>query len=291
MKHILSLIRLHQWVKNLFIFIPAFFAERILDSDLFFRLIGGFVAFSLVASSIYILNDYVDVEKDRQHPKKRFRPLASGAIQAPTALVLLGICFVAGMSLGYLTDPTLVWVMLGYFGMNVAYSFRLKQVPILDISLISIGFLLRVLAGGVVAEVPISKWLVILTFLLALLLALAKRRNEFLIARSGKDIRKGIEGYNLEFTTSAMVFTASITVVAYIMYTTSEEVIKRIGNDYLYLSSIFVILGILRYLQLALVYEKTGSPTRILLKDVFIQLVLLAWLGTFALMLYSPLFA
>lgn len=286
MKTIIDLLRIPQWIKNLFIFIPAFFAERATDWQVEGNLLVSFLAFSMLASCVYIINDYADIEKDKKHPTKKSRPLAAGKISPQQALLMLGLLFGCSIVLAYLINKDLLIVMLSYLLMNILYSFKLKHVALLDISIIALGFLLRIFAGGIVAVVPISKWLILMVFLLAMLLALAKRRDEFLIAQEGKEIRKAIEGYNLEFINVAMVFIASVTVVSYIMYSVSEEVVKRIGNDNLYLTSFFVILGILRYLQITLVYQQSGSPTKVLFTDIFLQLVLLGWLLMFGFLLY-----
>lgn len=286
MKTIIDLLRIPQWIKNLFIFVPAFFAEKAADWRVQGDLLISFLAFSMLASCVYIINDYVDIEQDKQHPTKKNRPLAAGKISKQQAILMLGFMFVGSTVLAYSIKQDLLIVMLFYLIMNILYSFKLKHIALLDISIIALGFLLRIFAGGIVAAVPVSKWLILMVFLLAMLLALAKRRDEFLIAKEGKDIRKAIEGYNLEFINVAMVLIASVTVVSYIMYSVSEEVIKRIGNDNLYLTSFFVILGILRYLQITLVYQQSGSPTKVLFTDFFIQLVLLGWLLMFGFLLY-----
>jgi len=286
MKAIFDLMRVPQWVKNLFIFVPAFFAEKATDWQVETNLLLSFFAFSLMTSCVYIINDYMDIESDRQHPVKSKRPLAAGKINKQQAILVLIFLFFSSVVLAFLIKQNLLFVMFFYLIMNIFYSFKLKHIALLDITIISIGFLLRIFAGGIVADVPISKWLILMVFLLAMLLALAKRRDEFLISQEGKSIRKAIEGYNLEFINIAMVFMASITVVSYIMYTVSDEVSKRIANENLYLTSFFVILGILRYLQITIVYQRSGSPTKVLFTDTFIQLVLLGWIAMFGFLLY-----
>lgn len=286
-KATLKLIRVHQWVKNFFIFLPAFFAARIFELDILLNTALSFGAFSLTASTIYIINDYLDIEKDRQHPKKRFRPLASGEINKAQAIVIGILTFGVALSLALYLNGMVMYFLAGYFGMNLAYSIRLKHVPLLDISIIAMGFLLRVAVGGAAASVAISKWLVLLTFLLAMLLALAKRRGEYKLFEQGGKTRKALEGYNMNFIDTTMMMMAAITVVSYIMYTVSPEVVERIGNDHVYLSTIFVVLGVIRYLQQTLVFDRTESPTAVLYKDRFIQLILALWIGFFAVLLYA----
>lgn len=286
MKAIFDLMRVPQWVKNLFIFVPAFFAEKAGDWQVEADLLISFMAFSLMTSCVYIINDYLDIDNDRQHPTKSKRPLAAGIINKQQAILMLVFLFFTSISLAFIAKQGLLIILFYYLVMNILYSFKLKHIALLDITIISLGFLLRIFAGGVVAVVPISKWLIIMVFLLAMLLALAKRRDEFIIFQEGKNIRKAIEGYNLEFINIAMVFMASITVVSYIMYTVSDEVSKRMANENVYLTSFFVILGILRYLQITLVYQRSGSPTKVLFTDTFIQLVLIGWILMFGFLLY-----
>jgi 4-hydroxybenzoate polyprenyltransferase len=173
-----------------------------------------------------------------------------------------------------------------YFILNLAYSLKLKHVPLLDISIIAVGFVLRVVAGGVIPDIFVSHWILMMTFLLALFLGLAKRRDDVKIfMESGKKMRKSIDGYNLEFINTGMVLMGGVTIVCYIMYTLSDEVVLRLGN-YLYLTSLFVILGVLRYLQITFVKENSGNPTKILLKDIFIQMVLVGFIISFVVLLY-----
>jgi decaprenyl-phosphate phosphoribosyltransferase len=286
MKNYLSLIMVHQWVKNLFIYFPAFFGGVLFNEELFLVLTIGFFSFSFVASAVYILNDYKDIEKDKLHPEKKDRPLASGAINKQQAFYIFIIMLLIGLSVAYLLNLYFFFITVFYFFMNIAYTLRLKDTPIIDVSIISVGFLLRVFAGGVISGVVVSKWLILLTFLLAMLLALAKRRSEYKVFLTGKKIRTSIKGYNIDFINVSMVMMASVTVVSYIMYTVSTEVIQRIGNDYIYLTSFFVILGIMRYLQLTLVYDRSGSPTKVLLKDRMTQLLILGWILVFVVLLY-----
>lgn len=281
------LMRPHQYLKNVFILLPLFFALKIADGALLPSALTAFLAFSLTASAIYILNDYHDIEEDRQHPKKCTRPLASGAISKPQAIGIMITLFL----IGFAVMATLSWqataILGAYVVMNVAYSFHLKHVAILDVTLIAVGFVLRLFVGSAVTGIHLSMWIVLITFLLALFMALAKRRDDVLIfLDTGKKMRKVIDGYNLQFLDGAMMIMASVVIVAYTLYTTSAEVVARVGSQYLYLTAFFVILGILRYMQITFVLQDSGSPTRIVLKDRFLQLTLLGWIATFAWILY-----
>jgi 4-hydroxybenzoate polyprenyltransferase len=282
-----KLIRPHQYIKNIFIFLPLFFALQITDTDLLCNAIIAFIAFSLTASAVYVFNDYRDIQEDREHPKKRYRPLASGAISKAQAITIMAILFLLGFALMSLLSLEATAILGVYVVMNIAYSLRLKHIAIVDISIIAIGFVLRLFIGATVTDIHLSKWIVLMTFLLALFMALAKRRDDMLIyLDTGKKTRKVIDGYNLQFLDTAMAIMASVVIVAYVIYTSSSEVIARVHSEYLYLTGFFVILGIMRYLQIAFVHLDSGSPTKIVLKDRFVQLTILGWIVTFAWILY-----
>lgn len=284
---IMKLMRIHQYVKNIFIFAPLFFMMQISNVALLTNTTIAFIAFSLTASAIYILNDYQDIKEDQLHPKKKYRPLASGTISKPQALVLMAILFVLGFVLMSFLSWKATVVLSIYVVMNITYIFYLKYIAILDIVTIALGFVLRLFVGSSVTGIALSMWIVIMTFLLALFIALAKRRDDVLIyLDTGKKMRKVVDGYNLKFLDTAMSIMSSVVIVAYINYTTSPEVVMRVHSQYLYLTAFFVIMGILRYMKIVFVLNKSGSPTSILLKDLFIQLILIGWVISFALILY-----
>ena len=281
-------IRVNQWVKNFTVFIPLFFAGKIFNFEQFYDTILAFLALCMMSSSVYIINDIMDIEKDKSHPYKKFRPLASGSISKSNAIILFLFLIVTTLSLSISLKFSFFYLICGYLAINLCYSFGLKKIAILDISIIAIGFILRIFAGGIIAEIHISKWLILMTFLLALLLALAKRRDDLLILeKTGQQMRKSLEGYNFEFINAAMIFMASVTTVAYLMYTVSEEVVHRINNDYVYVTTFPVIIGLLRYLQLTFVENNSGSPTKILLTDRVIQIVICIWFFIFYVLIYS----
>lgn len=278
--------RPEHWVKNLFLFVPAFFAARLAEPVVLGRTVLAFAAFSLTASAVYVLNDLADAAHDRQHPLKCRRPVASGAVGRWPAMLLMAALLLSGSALAFALGREVLLVCWLYFGLNIFYSFFLKHIAIVDIALIGLGFLLRVSAGGAAAGVAVSQWLIVLTFLLALILALAKRRGEFVLEMGGGTSRRSLEGYNLPFLDASMVVCSTVAIVAYLMYCFSPEVTERIGSHHIYYTSFFAIVGILRYLQLTLVFNRTESPTWVLLHDVFLQVVLAGWLGCFVWLLY-----
>ena len=276
----IKLLRPKDWAKNLFIFIPSFFAEKFFDLHNIYRLLLAFVAFSFMASCIYIVNDYRDMEDDRKHPVKRNRPLASGRVKKETGLFVAVILFVGSVVIAYFLDPSLQFLfILGlYFTLNVAYSLGLKNIAILDILILASGFVLRVKGGAIVAKVDTSEWLIIMTYLLALFMSIAKRRDDLLLKlETGNDMRKSMSGYNLDFLNTMLALFSAVIIVAYIMYTVSGQTYLRLGTHRLYYTSVFVIAGILRYLQITFVLKRSGSPTEILYKDRFIQCAMLLW--------------
>ena len=284
---VFKLMRIHQYVKNLFIFLPLFFSLKITDITLLGITSLGFLAFSLTASAIYILNDYHDIDEDKLHPIKKNRPLASGSISKNEAISFMSIFFLGGFSLMLSLSLQAALILLGYVILNISYSFSLKHVAIIDIVIIAVGFVLRVFVGTAISHMNTSMWIIVMTFLLALFLALAKRRDDvILFNKTGEKMRKVVDGYNLQFVDMAMTLMAGVVIVAYLMYCVSPEVIVRTGSDKLYLTLIYVIVGIMRYMQIAFVEETSGSPTRVLLKDKMMQLVIVMWLVTFSIILY-----
>jgi 4-hydroxybenzoate polyprenyltransferase len=285
-KTYLKLIRIHQSVKNGFVLLPIFFGKRFTDPHVLGLALLAALAFYLASASIYVLNDLRDVAEDRLHPKKRFRPIASGAVGEREAVALALCCLGAAALLGALLGPAFLGVLGGYLALNLAYSLKLKQLAIVDIMCIAVGFVLRVFAGGVATDTWISHWIVLMTFLLALFLALAKRRDDLLLTEDGAAVRRSIHGYNREFVDASMMIMAAVTIVSYVLYTVTPEVMASFSSDDIYLTTFWVILGILRYLQRTFVDKDSGSPTAMLLEDRLLQLSIIGWLASFAFIIY-----
>ena len=290
MRETLLLIRPKQWAKNVFVLLPMFFGRQLTDPATLQSSLLVFAAFSFIASSVYCINDLIDVEADRQHPVKCKRPIASGAVSRKQGWLLTVVMALLSAAT-VLTLSSHIWqvlaVLAGYYLLNIAYCTRLKNYAIIDVCVIAFGFVLRILAGGVATGISVSRWLVLMTFLLTLFLSLAKRRDDVLrMNATGKAPRKNTIRYNLTFINQAIAITASVTTVCYIMYCVSPEVVAAFGTPNLYLTTIFVIIGLLRYIQLAVVDEQSGDPTKIVWKDRFTQLVILAWLSSFLFLIY-----
>jgi decaprenyl-phosphate phosphoribosyltransferase len=290
MKNLIKLIRPKQWIKNAFVFVPMFFGGSLLDISDIYASIITFFAFSFVASAIYCFNDAIDVDADRRHPVKCKRPIASGAISISQAYLLMGLMVILSFACVMMLHDNMLevgGVILFYFLLNIAYCANLKQHAIVDVCIIAFGFVLRILAGGIATDIEPTNWLVLMTFLLTLFLSFAKRRDDVLrMNETGEAPRKNTIRYNITFINQAITITASVTLVCYIMYTVSPEVVSRFHTQYLYLTSVFVLLGLLRYIQIAVVDKKSGDPTKVILRDRFTQLIVLAWGLSFLFIIY-----
>lgn len=292
MKRYIRLLRIEQWVKNIFVFLVLFFSGQFLNGDLLSRAFFAFFIFSLTASSIYIVNDYIDRESDRKHPEKSKRPIASGEISLNRAKGIFAflLLFVVSLILfgqllfnENLTKFTII--ILGYFLMNLGYTFRFKQIAILDISIIALGFVMRVLAGGYITGIWVSHWAILLTFVLALVLAIGKRRGEIVNANLTGKTRKSLDGYNIQFADITLAISCTLAIICYLMFTLSPDVQNRF-NEKIFYTTLFVIFTFLRYLQQTLVYNRTESPTKIIYQDRFIQITMLFWFISFILLIY-----
>jgi len=290
MKNLIRLIRPHQWVKNLVVLLPVFFGGALLHIESVYAGLVTALCFSFAASSIYCLNDIVDVEDDRQHPVKCHRPMASGAISIPQGYTLMFLMFILSMLSTFLlcqSQLETACVILFYWLLNIAYCLKLKQYAIIDVCVVSFGFVLRILAGGYATGIHLSKWIVLMTFLLMLFLSFAKRRDDVVrMNETGHAPRQNTIRYNLTFINQAITITSSVTLVCYIMYTVSPETIQNFHTDYLYLTSVFVLVGLLRYIQIAVVDKRSGDPTKVMLHDRFMQFVVLAFGLAFLFIIY-----
>lgn len=291
MKQFIRLIRPKEWIKNLFLFIPYFFAGKRPELGPILSLFLGVFTFSITASGIYVLNDLRDIESDKLHPIKQFRPLAAGTFSKEWAILIIILFWTLGLGLSWFIFSKFCFILFVYLILNIGYSFGLKNISILDIFIVASGFVLRSKAGGAISGIYVSTWLNIMIFLLSLIMVTAKRRDDILIKiKSGLEIRKSVKGYNLDFLNTLLGLISGITIMAYLMYTISPNVIAQHNKNSfrLYYSCIFVLAGILRYLQIALVESDSGSPTGILYRDRFIQVCIFLWILSFYFILYVP---
>ncbi|RYY07639.1 MAG: prenyltransferase [Sphingobacteriaceae bacterium] len=286
-KNYLSLLRISHYTKNLYILLPLFFSGQILNPDKFVESIPVFISFSLMASAIYIFNDIMDIAFDQLHPVKKNRPIVSGKIPLLNAYLISALLVVLSSILAFTISIQVLAVVLAYFFLNLIYSVKLKNFALIDVTIISIGFNLRVIAGGLATGIVISKWLTIMVFLLSLFQALSKRMDDLylMVKDPEKQVRQSIYGYSIEFLQIVLSMLTGVILVCYIMYITSPEIIFRLGENSFF-TTLFVLLGLLRYLQLTFVKKVSGSPVKILTHDRFIQLSIFCWLCSFAFLIY-----
>lgn len=287
LKPLFKTLRPRQWIKNLFVFAALVFDEKLFQTGPLTRTFAGFVLFCLLSSTIYIINDLVDIEKDRQHPAKRKRPLASGQISPRTAIV--AACAIAAVCL-----PLSFWlnlyfglIVVGYVLMMIAYSFLLKNIVLIDVMIIAAGFVLRVLAGVVLVGVErFSPWLYVCTTLLALFLAVGKRRHELWLLKGNANTHRAIlEEYSIQFIDEMISILSSTTLIAYSLYTFSAPNLP--ANDLMMLTIPFVLYGLFRYLYLIHVKEEGGTPEDIVIQDRPLQAALVLWAMAVVLILYT----
>jgi 4-hydroxybenzoate polyprenyltransferase len=270
-------VRPHQWVKNVFVLAPVVFAKEIFDVQLLTHATAAFFVFCLLAGAVYAMNDLADIEADRQHPVKRYRPIASGRVAPAVAKALAALLVAGALIWAHTLQPAFALIAGIYFAQNVAYSFKLKHWAYLDVSFIAAGFVLRVMGGGYATRTPVSNYLLVCTLLLALFLGFGKRRHE-LSAAAGKASlqRAALEQYSERGLDLALGMTGAATVVTYLVYTLDPRTEALFHTKYLWVSSAFVLLGVGRFLQLVKSRPKSESPTQEMLRDgPFVAIVLL----------------
>jgi len=268
LKYILISMRPKQWVKNLFVFAGLIFSKNLMDPHLFMKVTFGFALFSLMASSMYLFNDIRDIGNDRNHRDKHRRPIAAGKLKTSTAYMVSAMLVVVSLICGFWLDSKFFAILAIYGIVNVLYSIRLKQMVIVDIMIIAFGFVLRVIAGTVLAGVSASDWLIICTMTISLFLGFSKRRQELVFAeKNPSDQRLVLENYSLPFLDQMIAVVTGCTVISYALYTVSSETIARFGTRNLVFTIPFVLYGIFRYLYL--VYHRVSgeSPTEMMMKD------------------------
>lgn len=277
LKALTRAMRPRQWTKNGFIFFGLIFDKQLFLLEPFLRTLAGFFLFSLISSAVYLLNDIADIEVDRQHPEKKHRPLASGELPVGVAQGSAFILALISLSLGYLLEPLFAGILALYFLINLLYSRWLKHVPILDVLIISSGFVLRV-AGGValITVERFSPWLYMLTILFSLYIGLGKRRAEInLLAQGASAHRKVLDGYTIPLLDQYITIVSGMTIVAYSLYTFSAPNLPE--NHTMMLTIPFVVYGIFRYLQLIQTGHAAGAPDEVALKDRPLQATVLLW--------------
>jgi 4-hydroxybenzoate polyprenyltransferase len=280
-------LRLKQWTKNLFVFAGILFSKNVLNPVMLPRVAAAFAVFCLLSGAVYIINDLCDIKKDRDHPKKSHRPLASGNLRPSAALVFLACIVPLALVCSFLLGMPFFLTTVAYVVLQLAYSFYLKHIVILDVFSIAAGFVLRVIAGALVISVSISSWLVICTILLSLFLGLSKRRHELKILEDeAQNHRKVLEHYSLYLLDQMIAVVTASTLVSYSLYTMSEETVRKFGTTHLVYTVPFVLYGIFRYLYLIHKKDEGGNPETILVSDKPLLFSIFLWALTAGIILY-----
>ena len=278
-RHIVRSLRPYQWVKNGFILLPLIFAQKVFDYPQLFLSLETVAIFCVMTGAVYLINDCADVEEDRRHPVKKNRPLAAGLISIPLAVTTAGALLLISLAWGFWLQKDLFLVLLIYLSIQFLYNYRLRDVVILDVFCVSSGFFLRVMAGAVTIQVSMSRWLIICTILIAMFLALCKRRHELLTsgqAEAGSH-RKVLSQYSTPFLDQLIGLTSGGVLLSYLLYCTAPDTIDKFQTDRLIYTFPFVLYGIFRYLYLIHQKKEGGSPERILVHDIPMLSTVILW--------------
>lgn len=282
--------RIPQWIKNLILFAGILFGKRITDKSAVITVILSFFLFSIIASCQYVINDYLDKEEDAKHPEKKKRPIASGAIEGSIALAITLIILPLALVASYMLKPSFAFIVLFYLLFNIVYSKYLKHLVILDVMSISIGFVLRAIAGAIVIDVAFSSWLLLCTFMLSLFWGFSKRRGELdlLEGNAGKH-RKILNEYSTSFLDLMMSIVATMTLMSYVMYTISASTIQNLGTDKMIYTVPIVVYAIFRSLYIIYIKNMGHNPTKAILTDRSVLASGFLWLAVVFLVMYAKL--
>ena len=285
----LNLVRVPQWIKNFFVFVPLLFSQHLFDKNYFYTTLFAFAVFCLSSSLIYLINDIIDIEADKAHPTKMNRPLASGAISSQSALVVAIILIAAIVSLLPQFNEEFHYFVIAFVLLNILYSFWFKHIVILDVFSIAMGFSIRVLAGAVVISVPISSWLILTTMFISLFLGVMKRHSELILVAESENApsRKVLSQYSLNFADQMATVAAAGVIICYALYTVSERTVSAFGTENLIYTTPFVVYGIFRFMYLEYISNKGDNTTKIVFSDLQIILTVLIYTITTVLIIYK----
>ncbi len=289
MRNYLKLLRPKQWLKNAFVFAPLIFARELFHTDPLLETMKAFVVFCLAASAVYIINDTTDVEADRADPVKRFRPLAAGTISRAGAIGMLVVLLIAAGLLLLTMHWRFVVIVAAYFLLNLAYSFRLKEVVLLDVFIVAAGFMLRVLGGAYAINVKVSSWIVLCSLFISLFLGFAKRRGEMVQseATGTASRRKVLLLYRIAFVDQLLTIAAAGAVISYALYTVAPHTVEMFGTERLIYTTVFVLYGVFRYLYLIHTTPSTDNPTNAVTSDPTIVVTGALWIITCVVVIYT----
>lgn len=290
-KNYFNLLRIPQWIKNFFIFVPLVFSQHLFDTEYVELSLLGFIIFSFISSSIYIINDLIDINEDKLHPIKRFRPIPAGLIKKGTATGAAAILAIGAFSLLSFTNIKFGGTVFTYFVITILYSLKLKNIVILDVFTIAAGFMLRILGGAFIISVEISSWLILTTMFISLFLAVMKRRSElkFVTTDDAGSTRKVLVHYSTEFIDQMSTVTSAGVIICYALYTVSQRTVTIFKTEHLIYTTPFVVFGIFRYMYLVYIGKKGENTTEILVSDlpmifniiIYVLVVIAIIYGTF----------
>lgn len=286
-KNILDLIRIKHYIKNSLIFIPLIFSLNFTNHILILKEILTFISFSFATSFVYIVNDIADRNKDKFHPVKKSRPIACGSISVMQGITLAAILLISSFILCYMLNIKSLIIIITYLVTNLLYSFWLKNIPIIDVSIIALGFILRVLIGGASISVPISKWLLLTILTLSFYLGFGKRRNEISKADNVNETRKVLKEYNVNFLDKTMNSMMTLSIAFYTLWSIDSMVVKAIHSDKLILTVPFVLIGMFRY-SLIVEGDSYGDPTDVILSDRLLQFIIISYVLFISSIIYFP---
>ena len=284
----IKLIRIPQWIKNLFVFVPLVFSKHLFDKDYLISSLIAFLIFSLISSIVYVINDIADVESDRLHPQKKFRPIAAGKINSMQAISISGILFIVAIILMQNYNLRFISCVGLYFILNIIYSFVLKNIVLLDIFSIAAGFMIRVFAGAFAISVEISSWLILTTMFISLFLAIMKRRSELNIVENHDFIatRKVLQHYSLNFADQMATVASAGVIICYALYTVAQRTVTIFHTDNLIYTTPFVVFGIFRYMYLVYMNQKGENTTEVMITDPAMIINVILYIITTTLIIY-----
>ncbi len=288
-KNYFQLLRVHQWIKNLFVFVPLLFSMHLFEANYFLSSLKAFFVFCLASSYIYIINDIIDLDADAVHPKKKFRPLPSGKIAKHNAWIVSILILLILVGLTFFTNLNFIYLLIGFILLNIFYSFYFKHIVILDVFSIAAGFSIRVLGGAAIISVPISSWLILTTMFISLFLGVMKRHSELEQISENQlgSTRKVLAEYSLTFTNQIATVAAAGVIICYALYTVSPRTVSIFGSENLIYTTPFVVFGIFRFMFLEYLNQKGENTTQVMLTDIPMILTVVLYSITTVLIIYK----
>jgi 4-hydroxybenzoate polyprenyltransferase len=288
-KNYLQLLRVPQWIKNLFVFVPLLFSLHLFEEEYFLSSLQAFVIFCLASSFIYIINDIIDIDADAAHPQKKYRPLPSGKISKQSAWIASIIILSSLVVLALISPIEFIYFLFGFIVLNIIYSIYFKHIVILDIFSIAAGFSIRVLGGAAMIAVPVSSWLILTTMFISLFLGVMKRHSELeqMTKLENTQSRRVLSEYSLTFTNQMATVASAGVIICYALYTVSQRTVSVFGTENLIYTTPFVVFGIFRFMYLEYLNQKGENTTQIMLTDIPMIVTVILYIATTVLIVYN----